>query len=61
MQKQSQIQSQVEVTAQVLEIVRAYEGRSAKALLQSIRKSMRDVPEEMLKEAIRYLKERSED
>lgn len=59
-QKQSQI-SQIEVTAQVLDIIRAYEGHSAKILWQNIQKSIEDVPEAMLKEAIRYLKEKAED
>lgn len=53
--------SQKQVTVLVFDIIRAYEGRSAKILWLIIRRSMEDVPEEMLKEAIRYLNEKAED
>lgn len=52
--------SQVEVTAKVFRIIRAYDGRYAKTLWQIIRKTLDDIPVEMLKEAIRQLKEKAD-
>lgn len=56
-----QAQEQSQVTILVFDIIRSNEGRSSKALWLLIRESMKDTPEEMLKEAIRYLLEKTKD
>lgn len=56
-----QTQEQSQVTVLVFDIIRSYEGHSPKALWLLIRESMKDTPEEMLEEAIRYLLEKTED
>lgn len=54
------ILSQIEVTAEVFRIIRGYDGRSAGRLWQIIQQVLEDVPVEMLKEAIRQLKEKAD-
>lgn len=56
-----QTQEQSQVTVLVFDIIRSNEGRSPKRLWLIIRESMKDTPEEMLEEAIRYLLEKSKD
>lgn len=53
--------TQPEVTAQVFQIIRSYEGPSAKTLWQIIQRSMPDIPVEMLKKAVKKIKEKIDD